>query len=53
MWLGLQISTISRLAAYDSASINGCGLIAENVGRPWPAERIAIAAPSRQFVADY
>jgi len=53
MWLGLQISTISRLAAYDSASINGRGLMAENVGRPWPEERIAIAAPSRQFVANF
>ena len=31
---------ILRRAAYDSASINGCGLLPENVGRPWPKERI-------------
>jgi hypothetical protein len=31
--------------------MNSCGSLPENVGRPWPKERIPIAAPSLQFVA--
>ena len=51
MWLGIQLNVIFRRAGYDSANINGCGPLSENVGRPWPEERIPIAAPSHQFLA--
>ena len=49
--LGTQLSVIFRRVTYDSANINGSGLLSENVGRPWPEERIPVAAPSHQFVA--
>jgi hypothetical protein len=51
MWSGIQLGVIFRRAAYSSANINGCGPLSENVGRPWPEERIPIAVPSHQFVA--
>ena len=42
---------ISRRAACDRASNNGCDPLPENVGRPWLKENVPSAAPPHQFVA--